>query len=43
MHLLHAVPAEHPAIIALVNLAYRGDETTQSWSTEARDIAGPRP
>ena len=42
MFLTPATSVDFPAIVALVNLAYRGDENTTSWSTEARDIAGPR-
>jgi ribosomal protein S18 acetylase RimI-like enzyme len=38
-----ALDADHPAIVALVNLAYRGrDGATQSWNVEAGVIAGER-
>lgn len=42
MYLSPAQPSDHASIVTLVNLAYRGNESTTSWSTEARDIAGPR-
>ena len=35
-----AVPADVPAIVALLNSAYRGESSLQGWTTEAHLIGG---
>lgn len=35
-----AIPADIPAITALLNSAYRGESSTKGWTTEAHLIAG---
>ncbi len=37
-----ASETDHPAIVALVNRAYRGASDVRSWNTEAHLIAGDR-
>ena len=42
MPLTDADPAEHPAVVALVNAAFRGTGAGQGWTTEADYIQGQR-
>lgn len=42
MRLTHAVGSDYPAIIDLVNLAFRGTGPEASWNTEVVFIEGPR-
>ena len=42
IHLEPATPADLPAIVALMNAAFRGAEGKQSWCTEADFIVGAR-
>jgi ribosomal protein S18 acetylase RimI-like enzyme len=37
-----ATPADLPAVVALVNSAYRGDSSRQGWATEADYLGGQR-
>ncbi|GGE96235.1 GNAT family N-acetyltransferase [Hymenobacter cavernae] len=37
-----ATPADVPALVALVNSAYRGDESRKGWTTEADLLEGIR-
>jgi ribosomal protein S18 acetylase RimI-like enzyme len=37
-----ATPADVPQIVALVNAAYRGDESRKGWTTEAELLDGVR-
>lgn len=40
--ILPATLADVPALAALINEAYRGEASRQSWTTEAHLLAGPR-
>ncbi|RZK52700.1 MAG: GNAT family N-acetyltransferase [Hymenobacter sp.] len=40
--LLPATPADAPVLADLINRAYRGPATAQSWTTEAHLLAGAR-
>ena len=40
MPLTDADPAEHPAVVALVNAAFRGTGAGQGWTTEADYLNG---
>jgi ribosomal protein S18 acetylase RimI-like enzyme len=42
MHLEHAVEADYPAIIDLVNAGYRGHGAVESWNVESGIIEGTR-
>ncbi len=42
MHLNHAIESEYPAIIDLINLAFRGTGPDASWNTEIVFIEGQR-
>jgi ribosomal protein S18 acetylase RimI-like enzyme len=42
MHLEQATEADYPAIINLVNAAYRGNGAVESWNIEAGIIEGTR-
>ena len=42
MPLRPATPADLPALVALVNAAYRGDASKAGWTTEADFIEGDR-
>ncbi len=42
MQLTPAVESDYPAIVALANLAYRGEGTAASWNVEAGIIEGSR-
>jgi ribosomal protein S18 acetylase RimI-like enzyme len=42
MHLEHATEPDYPAIIDLVNVAYRGKGPVSSWNVEAGIIDGTR-
>jgi GNAT superfamily N-acetyltransferase len=42
MYLRPATSNDHPAVIALVNLAYRGDETSRGWNAESDVLEGER-
>ena len=42
MELEHAVEADYPAIIALVNAAYRGTGAVESWNIETGIVEGAR-
>jgi GNAT superfamily N-acetyltransferase len=42
MTLCLAAPADLPAVVELVNAAYRGSGAEQGWTTEAAYIDGPR-
>jgi len=42
MHLEHATEADYPAIIDLVNAAYRGKGVVESWNIETGIIEGTR-
>ncbi len=42
MHLEHATEADYPAIINLVNAAYRGHGAVESWNIESGIIEGTR-
>ena len=42
MHLEHAAEADYPAIIDLVNAAYRGKGAVESWNIETGIIEGKR-
>ncbi|SDB93264.1 Ribosomal protein S18 acetylase RimI [Sanguibacter gelidistatuariae] len=37
-----ATPADLPDLVALVNVAYRSDESRDGWTTEAHLVGGPR-
>ncbi|UOQ64326.1 GNAT family N-acetyltransferase [Hymenobacter volaticus] len=37
-----ATPADVPALVALVNSAYRGEQSMQGWTTEAHLLGGQR-
>jgi ribosomal protein S18 acetylase RimI-like enzyme len=37
-----ATPADAPALAALINQAYRGPATPQTWTTESHLLDGPR-
>jgi ribosomal protein S18 acetylase RimI-like enzyme len=39
-HITIAVSADIPALVQLLNLAYRGEASRQGWTTEAHLIAG---
>ncbi|SDY66331.1 GNAT family N-acetyltransferase [Hymenobacter psychrophilus] len=42
LHFAPATPADLPALNRLVNRAYRGEASTQGWTTEAALLAGQR-
>ena len=41
-NILLATLADVPALAALINQAYRGEASPQSWTTEAHLLSGPR-
>lgn len=42
MQFRHAIPADIPRLVVLVNSAYRGENSRQGWTTEADLLDGQR-
>ncbi|WP_375435394.1 GNAT family N-acetyltransferase [uncultured Hymenobacter sp.] len=42
LYIKRATPADVPALVALVNSAYRGEQSKQGWTTEAHLLGGQR-